>query len=83
MKKYQAEINAGELTIFGAVDDFTNCYKAGEGRLIIVNINNETDPEKICIHLSITTQQIGEPNATLSLSNIRWQLPRSLQVLRA
>ena len=50
MKKYKAEIDVGELTVVGAIDDFTNCYKAGEGRLIVVNINNETDPDKICNH---------------------------------
>ncbi len=49
MKKYQSEFEAG-LTIIGAVDDFTNSYKAGDGRLMIININGETDPEKIRSH---------------------------------
>ncbi|MBA3923934.1 MAG: carbonic anhydrase [Nostocaceae cyanobacterium] len=49
MKKYKSEFEAG-LSIIGAVDDFTNSYKTGDGRLIIININGETDPEKIRSH---------------------------------
>jgi len=49
MKKYKSEFESG-LSIIGAVDDFTNSYKTGDGRLIIININGETDPEKILSH---------------------------------
>jgi carbonic anhydrase len=50
MKKYKSEFEAGELNIIGAVDDFTNSYKTGDGRLMIININGETDIEKIRSH---------------------------------
>jgi carbonic anhydrase len=55
MKKYRAELEAGELTIVGAVDDFTNSYKAGNGRLIIININGEINLEKIRNHELLAT----------------------------
>ncbi len=50
MKKYHTELVAGALTIVGAIDDFTNCYKAGDGRLIIININGETNIGNIRNH---------------------------------
>ena len=47
MQKYAAEMQAGKLTVVGAVYDFRNDYKQGNGRLVVVNINGETDAGKI------------------------------------
>ncbi len=47
MKKYAKEVKNGKLTIVGAVDDFINAYKSGEGRIIIINVNGERNPNKI------------------------------------
>ena len=47
LKKYKKLVEEGKLTIVGAVDDFVGLYKSGEGRIIIVNVNGETNPEKI------------------------------------
>jgi len=47
LKKYDAEVKAGKLTVMGAVYDFRNDYKQGNGRLVVVNVNGETDSAKI------------------------------------
>ena len=47
MEKFAAEIKAGKLTVVGAVYDFRNDYKQGNGSLVLVNINGETDQAKI------------------------------------
>lgn len=47
LKKYDAEVKAGTLTVVGAVYDFRNDYKQGNGRLVLVNINGDTDAAKI------------------------------------
>lgn len=47
LQKYDAEVKAGTLTVIGAVYDFRNDYKRGNGRLVVVNINGETDSTKI------------------------------------
>jgi carbonic anhydrase len=45
--KFEAEIASGRLTVMGAVYDFKNEMKLGQGKLNIVNVNGETDPAKI------------------------------------
>lgn len=47
LQKYDAEVKAGTLTVIGAVYDFRNDYKQGNGRLVVVNVNGETDGAKI------------------------------------
>ena len=47
LKKYKTLVEEGKLTIIGAIDDFVGIYKSGEGRIIIVNVNGETNPEKL------------------------------------
>jgi carbonic anhydrase len=50
-KQYESEVKSGKLIILGIVDDFTNIYGSGEGRTILVNINNITELNKIKNHL--------------------------------
>ena len=47
MDTFVPEIKAGKLTVMGAVFDFRNDYKQGHGRLIITNVNGDTDSHKI------------------------------------
>jgi carbonic anhydrase len=49
-KTFAPEIKDGKLAVVGAVYDFRNDYKQGYGRLVIINVNGETDPEKIKRH---------------------------------
>jgi carbonic anhydrase len=41
--KYKSQIKDGRLTVIGAVYDFKNTYGFGEGKLILVNINGNSD----------------------------------------
>ncbi len=45
--KYAADIKEGRLTVIGGVYDFRNDYHQGSGRLVLINVNGETDPAAI------------------------------------
>ena len=47
MKRYEQRIESGRLVVIGAVIDLNNQYGRGLNRLIIININGETDPERL------------------------------------
>jgi carbonic anhydrase len=47
LKRYAQRIESGRLVVIGAVIDLNNQYGHGINRLIIININGETDPEKL------------------------------------
>lgn len=47
MLKFDEELKAGKLTIVGAVMDFADDLHQGAGKLHIVNLNGETDPNKL------------------------------------
>ena len=47
LKKFDAEVEEGKLTVIGAVYDFRNDLKQGQGKLVIINLNGETDPAKL------------------------------------
>lgn len=47
MQKFAPEMQNGKLAVIGAFYDFRNDLKAGYGKLLITNINGETDPAAI------------------------------------
>ncbi len=47
MGKFEEKVISGELTIIGAVYDFRDDLKQGQGKLAIINVNGETDPKKL------------------------------------
>jgi carbonic anhydrase len=47
MKEYDAQVREGSLTVIGAVYDFRDDFGQGPGRVVIVNINGEKDPQKV------------------------------------
>ncbi len=47
MSKFEEEVMTGRLTVVGAVYDFKNELAQGQGKLVITNVNGETDPVKI------------------------------------
>ena len=51
MKKYKSLIDKKELIVIGMIDDFLNIYEKGIGRVIINNINGETNPSKLSKHI--------------------------------
>lgn len=47
LKKYDKEVKEGHLTIIGGVYDFRNDYSQGSGRLVLINVNGETELTEI------------------------------------
>ncbi len=47
MAKFEEEVMAGRLTVMGAVYDFKNEMRQGQGKLNIINVNGETNPALI------------------------------------
>jgi carbonic anhydrase len=47
LKQFGARVNAGELTIVGAVYDFRNDMGRGPGRLTVINVNGNQDEERL------------------------------------
>ncbi len=45
LQRFEQEVAAGTLAVVGVIYDFRNDYEMGQGQLIVVNINGETDPE--------------------------------------
>jgi carbonic anhydrase len=46
-KEFKSDVESGKLTIVGVVYDLANDLNNGYGRLKIVNINGETNPDKL------------------------------------
>lgn len=47
IKKFEEEVKSGKLTVIGAIYDFQNALHQGQGRLVITNINGNTDTGNI------------------------------------
>jgi len=47
LTQFAAEVKEGKLTVVGAVYDFADDLELGNGKLIIINVNGETDPAKV------------------------------------
>jgi len=47
MQKFEPEVTSGKLMVLGAVYDFRDDYKQGNGRLVLVDVNGEKDPARI------------------------------------
>lgn len=47
LTKFKDKIDKKELVVIGTVYDFSDAYHHGHGRLILINLNGETDPAKI------------------------------------
>lgn len=47
MEKFSGKVESGKLLIVGAVYDFSDEMKQGAGKLHMINMNGETDPDKL------------------------------------
>jgi len=47
LKKFDREVKEGKLIVIGAIYDLRNELKQGHGKLVVININGETDQTKI------------------------------------
>lgn len=52
IKKFQGEVDKGELTVMGAVYDFRNDLKKGQGKLVVIDLNGEADALKVSQQMS-------------------------------
>lgn len=60
LKRYSHEVHEGTLTVVGAVYDFRNDLGQGAGKLVVVNVNGNADPERM---VSFVEAVNGHPNA--------------------
>ena len=44
LKKYHAQVKDGSLAVVGALYDFRNAVGQGHGRVVVLNVNGNTDP---------------------------------------
>jgi carbonic anhydrase len=63
MTKFEPEVMGGHLTVVGAVYDFTNELKQGQGKLNIINVNGETNPAKIAALEMLKEAPAAKPKA--------------------
>lgn len=47
LAKFAEEVKEGKLTVIGAVYDFADDLKQGSGRLVLINVNGDTDPTRV------------------------------------
>lgn len=47
MREFAPEIKNGQLTVIGTVFDFRNDYQQGYGKLVITNLNGDTNQDRI------------------------------------
>lgn len=50
LELYKEKVAAGELAVVGAVYDFNDLWGKGRGSLVVVNVNGETDVNKMMSH---------------------------------
>jgi carbonic anhydrase len=55
LAQFGNEVKEGKLTVVGAVYDFADDLKEGDGKLVVININGETDPAKVKAFLAPPT----------------------------
>jgi carbonic anhydrase len=60
LKHFGKEIQTGQLTVVGAVYDFRNDLLQGPGKLTIVNVNGNNEPERMTAFVEAVTGKISE-----------------------
>ena len=80
MSRYQDRIDTRRLTVIGGIIDFDNLYHRGQGRHIIININGETDTEKLR-KLSIMRRLDQESRAYIGRQGLAVYQPRTKNVV--
>jgi carbonic anhydrase len=60
LKHFGKEIQAGQLTVVGAVYDFRNDLLQGAGKLTIVNVNGNSEPERMTAFVDAVTGRANE-----------------------
>jgi hypothetical protein len=78
---FSARIHEGKLTVVGAVYDFRNDLGQGAGKLVIVNVNGTSDPERLssfreAIHVGREAKSSGAEKAKKNGGGAEREPPR-------
>jgi carbonic anhydrase len=68
--KFAEEIEAGHLTVLGAVMDFADDLHRGSGKLHLININGETELAKLENVSSLLVKQQAKPTSSAPMKKI-------------
>lgn len=71
--KWGEEIESGELTVVGAVYDFRNDLEKGAGRVTVVNVNGNSDKERV--DAFVRAMQLGETLTTAARAHAAEHAP--------
>jgi carbonic anhydrase len=63
LKKYGQRVQGGSLTVVGAVLDFRNDLGQGAGKLVIVDVNGNGEPERMAAFMAAIDQEPPAKNA--------------------
>jgi carbonic anhydrase len=61
LKHFAKDVQGGQLTVVGAVYDFRNDLMQGAGKLSIVNVNGNSEPERMSAFVEAITGKTAEP----------------------
>ena len=59
LKRFAHDIHEGSLTVVGAVYDFRNDLGQGAGKLVVVNVNGNSDPERMVSFVEAVNGRAG------------------------
>jgi carbonic anhydrase len=60
LKRFSPQVHEGTLTVVGAVYDFRNDLGQGAGRLVIVNVNGNSDAERMASFVEAVNGKVKE-----------------------
>ena len=63
LKRFNHAVHEGTLTVVGAVYDFRNDLGQGAGKLVIVNVNGNADPERMLSFVEAVNGRLGPHEA--------------------
>jgi len=63
LKRFNHEVHEGTLTIVGAVYDFRDDLGQGAGKLVVVNVNGNADPERMLSFVEAVNGRLGTHEA--------------------
>jgi carbonic anhydrase len=60
LRRFGKDVQAGQLTVVGAVFDFRNDLLRGAGKLTIVNVNGNSEPERMAAFVDAVSGKKGD-----------------------
>lgn len=64
LKHFAKDVQAGQLTVVGAVYDFRNDLMQGAGKMSIVNVNGNSEPERMTAFVEAIAGKSAEPRSS-------------------